>query len=158
MEEIAMEKFYKNGHLAKHGKRWLALLMSVCLIGTMIPVTARAETAENIGTNENLTKQTTNKLITTWQWMDEDEYLDEETGSLSLPGASEEMPAYFDDVISFLPTKILATVENAVEPITFGEWECDNYPKDGAYTGSYTFTAALPEGYELSEEAEALTV
>ena len=160
-----MEKFYKKGHLEKHGKRWLALLMSVCLIGTMIPVTARAETAENIGTDETLT-QTEGKLITTWQWIDEDEYLDEETGSLALPGASEQTPAYFDDVISFLPTQIQATVENtedteaeaANEAITLGDWECDNYPVDGAYSGSYTFTATLPEGYALSGEAEALTV
>ncbi|MBO5153847.1 MAG: Ig-like domain-containing protein [Eubacterium sp.] len=42
-----MDKFYKKGHLARRGKRWSALLMSVCLIGTMIPVTARAESGEN---------------------------------------------------------------------------------------------------------------
>ncbi|MDD6057387.1 MAG: DUF6273 domain-containing protein [Clostridiales bacterium] len=38
-----MEKQVKKGHPARSGKRWLALLMSLCLIGTMIPVTARAE-------------------------------------------------------------------------------------------------------------------
>ena len=38
-----MKKFCRKGHLKRSGKRWLALLMSVCLIGTMIPITARAE-------------------------------------------------------------------------------------------------------------------
>ncbi|MGN0155851.1 MAG: hypothetical protein ACI39N_01265, partial [Lachnospiraceae bacterium] len=38
-----MEKFCRKGHPARSGKRWLAILISVCLIGTMIPITARAE-------------------------------------------------------------------------------------------------------------------
>lgn len=38
-----MKKFCKKGHPARSGKRWLVLLMSLCLIGTMLPVTARAE-------------------------------------------------------------------------------------------------------------------
>ena len=38
-----MEKLDRKGHLKRSGKRWLALLMSVCLIGTMIPVAVRAE-------------------------------------------------------------------------------------------------------------------
>ena len=261
-----MKKFCRKGHLKRNGKRWLALLMSVCLIGTMIPITARAENGstetglcehhtehttecgyvapawghecghvhdescgyqeasecnhvhteecgengencahvhtsecgyaeghacehvhtsecgyveasegspctyvcdicgeegkqgENIVSDENLTKQATDKHITTWQWIDEEDILDPETGSLSLPGASEQTPAYFDDVTALLPTQILATVENAEESIILGDWGCDNYPEEGAYTGSYTFTATLPDGYALSEEAEALEV
>ena len=51
MEEIAMEKFYKKGHLARRGKRWPALLMSICLIGTMLPVTARAEPDRVVSSN-----------------------------------------------------------------------------------------------------------
>lgn len=227
-----MKKCIRKGQLYKRGKRSLALLLSVCLIGTMIPVTARAEsgntntglcehhtehTAEcgyvapveghacehvhdeecgyvegSVGSpcayvcdickeeaeqgktdiipEENLTvqtqEQTTDKLITAWQWVDEEEYLDEETGSLSLPGASEQTPAYFDDVTAFLPTQIEATVVNAEdtdaesgeEIINLGDWNCEDYPKEGAYSGSYTFAATLPEGYVLSDEAEALTV
>ncbi|MGN1203475.1 MAG: MBG domain-containing protein, partial [Lachnospiraceae bacterium] len=260
-----MKKFCRKGHLKRSGKRWLALLMSVCLIGTMIPITARAENGstetglcehhtehtaecgyvapvrghecehvhdescgyqeasecnhvhtEECGENgENCThvhtsecgyaeghacehvhtsecgyaeasegspctfvcdicgkeaelEQTEGKLITAWQWIDEKEILDEETGNLALPGASEQRPAYFDDVTAFLPTQIQATVVNAddsensgtgaEETITLGDWSCDNFPEEGAYSGSYTFAAALPEGYALSEEAEALTV
>ena len=261
-----MKKFCRKGHLKRNGKRWLALLMSVCLIGTMIPITARAENGstetglcehhtehtpecgyvapawghecehvhdescgyqeasecnhvhteecgengencthvhtsecgyaeghacehvhtsecgyveasegspctyvcdicgeegkqgENIVSDENLTKQATDKHITAWQWIDEEEYLDPETGSLALPGASEEMPAYFEDITALLPTQILATVENTEDTITLGDWSCEEYPKEGAYSGSYTFAAALPEGYVLSEEDKALTV
>lgn len=41
-------KFYKKGQLKRSGKRLLALLMSLCLIGTMIPVTtAKAETGSH---------------------------------------------------------------------------------------------------------------
>ena len=205
-----MKKWYRKGQLYKRGKRSLALLLSACLIGTMIPVTARAESGstntglcehhtehtvecgyeessegssctyvceicaeetkqdENTGSDEKLTKQTTGKFITAWQWVDEKECLDEETGNLALPGASEQMPAYFEDVTEFLPTQIQATVENAedtenpqtgvAETITLGDWTCEEYPKEGAYSGSYIFTASLPEGYTLSGEAETLTV
>ena len=38
-----MGRFCRKGDLARSGKRWLALLMSLCLIGTMIPVTVKAE-------------------------------------------------------------------------------------------------------------------
>ncbi|MCI6552482.1 MAG: S-layer homology domain-containing protein, partial [Lachnospiraceae bacterium] len=41
-----MKEFCRKGHLYRSGKRWLAILMSVCLIGTMIPIPARAETGE----------------------------------------------------------------------------------------------------------------
>ena len=37
-----MEKQIRKKHLATRGKRWLALLLSVCLIGTLIPVSAKA--------------------------------------------------------------------------------------------------------------------
>ena len=105
---------------------------------------------------EGATEQTA-KVITAWAWIDEEEYLDEETGGLALPGASEEMPAYFVDVVTFLPYEITATVDGVEETLTI-DWVCDNYPEDGAYEGEYTFTATLPEGYALDEGVKALTV
>ena len=103
------------------------------------------------------TTEKTAKVITAWAWIDEEEYLDEETGGLALPGASEEMPAYFVDVVTFLPYEITATVDGVEETLTI-DWVCDNYPEDGAYEGEYTFTATLPEGYALDEGVKALTV
>lgn len=163
-------------------KKGLAILLTAAMVVGLVPgmgtiQVSATESDENtvntVSSDDTMTQnqtvgQATDKLITTWQWIDEEEYLDEETGSLSLPGASEQTPAYFDDVISFLPTQIQATVVNAddsenpeigvEEAITLGDWECDNYPVDGAYSGSYTFTATLPENYALFEEAEALEV
>lgn len=103
------------------------------------------------------TTEKTAKVISAWAWIDEEEYLDEETGGLALPGASEEMPAYFVDVVTFLPYEITATVDGVEETLTI-DWVCDNYPEDGAYEGEYTFTATLPEGYVLGEDVQALTV
>ena len=212
-----MEKFCVKGYLKRSGKRVLSILLCACMIGTMIPITARAETegtsmpsngevictcanlctedkvnsdcpvcgAEEVDlskctgkvqseNNENQlntgeseeAKNETELTITAWEWIDEEELINPETGILALPFANEETPAFFDDVVALLPTQILATVVNeedieaeaASETITLGDWSCEEYPKEGAYSGSYTFAAALPEGYVLSYEAKALNV
>ena len=212
-----MDKFCVKGYLKRSGKRVLSILLCVCMIGTMIPITARAETegtsmpsngevtctCANLCTedkvnsdcpvcgaeeadlskctgkvqsenNENQlntgeseeAKNETELTITAWEWIDEEELINPETGILALPFANEETPAFFDDVVALLPTQIQATVVNeedieaeaASETITLGDWSCEEYPKEGAYSGSYTFAAALPEGYVLSEEDKALTV
>ena len=163
-------------------RKGLAILLTAAMVAGLVPgmgtmQVSAAESDENtvdtVSSNdaviENRTdEQATDKCIITWQWIDEEENLNEETGNLALPGASEQRPVYFDDVTAFLPTEIQATVVNeedsdvsetgAEEIIILADWSCDNYPKEGAYSGSYTFTAALPEGYTLFEEAEALEV
>ena len=54
-----MKKWYRKGYLKRSGKRSLALLLSVCLIGTMTPVTARAESGStNTGLCEHHTEHT----------------------------------------------------------------------------------------------------
>ena len=47
------------------------------------------------------------KIITAWAWIDEEEYLDEETGGLALSGTNEERIAYFEDVLLFPTMKPL---------------------------------------------------
>ena len=212
-----MEKFCVKGYLKRSGKRVLSILLCACMIGTMIPITASAETegtsmpsngevtciCANLCTedkvnsdcpvcgaeeadlskctgkaqsenNENQlntgeseeAKNETDLTITAWEWIDEEELINPETGILALPFANEETPAFFDDVVALLPTQIQATVVNAEdieakaasETITLGDWSCEEYPKEGAYSESYTFAAALPEGYILSDEAKALNV
>ena len=55
-----MKKLCRKGHMKRSGKRYLALLLSVCLIGTMTPVTARAESGStNTGLCEHHTEHTT---------------------------------------------------------------------------------------------------
>ncbi|MDE7131428.1 MAG: hypothetical protein K2O65_06480, partial [Lachnospiraceae bacterium] len=128
-------------------------------------------------TQESGTKE---KLITAWEWIDPEEYLTD--GMLALPGASRRNPAFLADVTALLPEKIRAEVttvdvaedgeETEEETETSSEarseaeemdiiltgWKCANYPEDGAYEGVYTFTASLPEGFVLAEDAAALKV
>ena len=103
------------------------------------------------------TTEKTDKVVSAWAWIDEEGYLDEETGGLAMPGASAERPAYFVDVVSLLPCEITATVDGVEETLTI-DWVCDNYPEAGAYQGEYTFNATLPQGYALDEGVKALTV
>ena len=151
-------------------RKGLAILLSVAMVLGLMPgvgtlQVSATESDENtvntVSSNEAMTPeptpeqtdgQATDKLITAWQWIDEEEILDEETGNLALPGANEQTLAYFDDVTAFLPTQIQATVVNAEdtdaesgeEIINLGDWNCEDYPEEGAYSGSYIFTAALP--------------
>ena len=60
--------------------------------------------------------------------------------------------------MALLPAEIEATTENGTETLSLDSWSCDDYPAEGAYTGSYAFHAVLPEGYGLAADAPALTV
>ena len=94
--------------------------------------------------------------ITAWSWVDELEVIDPESGALALSGA--ESPVLYDEIVGILPAQITAATENGTETVALGGWSCDNYPAEGAGTGSYLFTAALPDGYTLAENVPALTV
>ena len=94
--------------------------------------------------------------ITAWSWVDELEAIDPSSGILALSGA--ESPVLYDEIVGIFPAEITAATENGTETVALGGWSCDNYPAEGADTGSYLFTAALPEGYALAENVSALTV
>ena len=96
--------------------------------------------------------------ITSWSWVDELEVIDPENSVLALPGTSEETPALFGDITALLPSEITAATGDGVETVTLDGWACQEYPEAGAYTGSYAFTANLPEGFTLAADAPALTV
>ena len=95
--------------------------------------------------------------ITAWSWVDTQDVLDPESGVLAL-SASAESPVPYEDIVALLPTEIEATTENGTETLSLDSWSCDDYPAEGAYTGSYAFHAVLPEGYGLAADAPALTV
>ena len=139
--------------------------------------TASEETETSEEKSEEITE--TAKRITSWTWNDEEEMLDLEENVLALHGASKDYIVSFDDIVSFLPASITATIttsasvtetedteatdeseetDGAEETVTLEGWVCENYPEEGAYSGNYTFTANLPEGYELAEDAAALKV
>ena len=95
--------------------------------------------------------------ITAWSWVDTQDVLDPESGVLAL-SASAESPVSYEDIMALLPTEIEATTEDGTETLSLDSWSCDDYPAEGAYTGSYVFHAVLPEGYGLAADAPALTV
>ena len=95
--------------------------------------------------------------ITAWSFVDTQDALDPESGVLAL-SASEESPALYADIVALLPAEITATIEDGTETLSLGGWSCDDYPAEGAYTGSYAFNTVLPEGYVLAAGAPALTV
>lgn len=172
----------------ERGKRIAVLLLTAALVGSSVDLSALTVNAaeeekvltcekEEQTTSEEITE--TAKRITSWTWNDEEEMLDLEENVLALPGASKDHIVSFDDIVSFLPTSITATIttsasvtetedteatdeseetDGAEETVTLEGWVCENYPEDGAYSGNYTFTATLPEGYELAEDAAALKV
>ena len=95
--------------------------------------------------------------ITAWSFVDTQEVLDPDSGVLAL-SASAESPVPYEDIVALLPVEIEATTENGTETLSLDSWSCDDYPAEGAYTGSYAFHAVLPEGYGLAADAPALTV
>lgn len=95
--------------------------------------------------------------ITAWSFVDTQDALDPESGVLAL-SASAESPVPYEDIVDLLPAEIEATTENGTETLSLDSWSCDDYPAEGAYTGSYAFHAVLPEGYGLAADAPALTV
>lgn len=169
-------------------KRIAVLLLTAALVGSSVDLSALTVNAaeeekvltcekEEQTTSEEITE--TAKRITSWTWNDEEEMLDLEENVLALPGASKDYIVSFDDIVSFLPASITATIttsasvtetedteatneseetDGAEETVTLEGWVCENYPEEGAYSGNYTFTANLPEGYELAEDAAALKV
>lgn len=172
----------------ERGKRIAVLLLTAALVGSSVDLSALTVNAaeeekvltcekEEQTTSEEITE--TAKRITSWTWNDEEEMLDLQENVLALPGASKDYIVSFDDIVSFLPASITATIttsasvtetedteatneseetDGAEETVTLEGWVCENYPEEGAYSGNYTFTANLPEGYELAEDAAALKV
>ena len=95
----------------------------------------------------------TGKVLTDWEWVDDYELIDPETGLAHLPFASAENIAYYDAVIEVLPAAITANEEE----LTLGDWLCEDYPMEsGAYEGEYVFETTLPKGYVLADGTNVL--
>lgn len=131
----------------------LTMVWVLCLMLLPTPAFAAEDSGTAIGTG-GLCAMTE---ITAWSWVDAQEVLDPDSGVLAL-SASADSPALYEDIMALLPAEIEATTENGTETLSLENWSCDDYPAEGAYTGSYTFHAVLPEGYGLAADAPALTV
>lgn len=130
-------------------KKGLAILLTIAMVIGMMPGAGIMQAfAADI-----VPEQTEDKLITDWEWVDDWEIIDPDSGNILLPFASEENVAYFEDIVEMLPTAILV----GGEEVALGEWACEDYPMEsGAYEGEYVFENTLPEGYVLSEDSNDL--
>ena len=131
----------------------LTMVWVLCLMLLPTPAFAAEDSGTAIGTG-GLCAMTE---ITAWSWVDAQEVLDPDSGVLAL-SASADSPVPYEDIMALLPAEIEATTENGTETLSLDSWSCDDYPTEGAYTGSYAFHAVLPEGYGLAADAPALTV
>lgn len=136
-------------------KRIISLTMVLVLCLMLLPTPAFA--AEDSGTAIGTGGLCAMTEITAWSWVDTQDVLDPESGVLAL-SASAESPVPYEDIVDLLPVEIEATTEDGTETLSLDSWSCDDYPAEGAYTGSYAFHAVLPEGYGLAADAPALTV
>ena len=170
-------------------KRFISMLTILAMCLTLLPTAALAEETPEDGVNcvctvlcdgEHINaacpvcgadnadlslcrgKPASKLTITEWAWLDPDKVLND--GGLAIPGVNEEMQADFDTVVSMLPEKINATIENTdtSKEILLDGWSCAAYQKDEneqwPITGDYTFSAALPEEYFLADNADKLEV
>ena len=87
--------------------------------------------------------------ITAWNWVDEYEILSEDGTYATLPHAAD-----WETLKSILPT-ITATVDGTEVTVPV-EWDCENFPAEGAAQGTFQLKAVLPEGYTLGEGVAAL--
>ena len=117
--------------------------------------------AKDTTTTGGTVTQVSQTKILSWSWFDPEENLLD--GRLELTGITEEAQPSFTEIIEYLPTAIIAQVEEGEEknlPIT--NWSCTEYVQDeeGRWPleGTYEFKAELPEGYELAEGVDALVV
>ena len=142
-------------------------------------VPAQNEAALSVSTSSNAKDTTTTggtitpvsqTKILSWSWFDPEENLLD--GRLELTGITEEAQPSFTEIIEYLPSAIIARVEEGKDgenveyggkknlPIT--NWSCPEYVQDeeGRWPleGTYEFKAELPEGYELAEGVDALAV
>lgn len=137
--------------------------------GAALSVSTPSNAKDTTTTGGTITSVSQTKILS-WSWFDPEENLLD--GRLELTGITEEAQPSFTEIIEYLPTAIIARVEEGKDgenvedgeeknlPIT--NWSCPEYVQDeeGRWPleGTYEFKAELPEGYELAEGVDALVV
>lgn len=134
------------------------------------PSVSTSSNAKDITATGGTVTPVTQTKILSWSWFDPEENLLD--GRLELTGITEEAQPSFTEIIEYLPSAIIARVEEGKdgENVEDGEeknllitnWSCAEYVQDeeGRWPleGTYEFKAELPEGYELAEGVDALVV
>lgn len=100
------------------------------------------------------------QIVISWSWDSDALVWDETAGlwGLGLPGANEEEKVTREVLEELLPREISAKLENDSEKKLKLYWDFGELPKEGAFEGSYTFTASIPEDYVLGDEVTPLKV
>ena len=137
--------------------------------GAALSVGTPSNAKDTTTTGGTITPVSQTKILS-WSWFDPEENLLD--GRLELTGITEEAQPSFTEIIEYLPSAIIARVEEGKdgENVEDGEeknllitnWSCAEYVQDeeGRWPleGTYEFKAELPEGYELAEGVDALGV
>ena len=134
-----------------------------------LSVSTSSNAKDTTATGGTVTQVSQTKILS-WSWFDPEENLLD--GRLELTGITEEAQPSFTEIIEYLPSAIIARVEEGKDgenvedgeeknlPIT--NWSCPEYVQDeeGRWPleGTYEFKAELEEGYELAEGVDALVV
>ena len=134
-----------------------------------LSVSTPSNAKDTTATGGTVTQVSQTKILS-WSWFDPEENLLD--GRLELTGITEEAQPSFTEIIEYLPSAIIARVEEGKDgenvedgeeknlPIT--NWSCPEYVQDeeGRWPleGTYEFKAELEEGYELAEGVDALVV
>ena len=99
-------------------------------------------------------------VVQSWEWAGESAGLSE--GVLTLTDIGTDNPVTLSMILSKLPNKITASIENKQEEIELNGWTCPEYIQDEQgnwpQSGEYIFTTVLPEGYSLAEGVNGVGV
>lgn len=98
--------------------------------------------------------------VVSWEWVDDQQLLTrlEDGWGMGLPGAGEDNPLTREAVVELLPGAITAMTHSGQEVTLEISWDLTALPEESIPDGDYSLTAALPEAYALTEEAEALSI
>lgn len=102
------------------------------------------------------------KIIASWKWIDPEEFLvwsDElSVWGLGLPGTNADNLLTSDILLDFLPKEIETALQDGTSETFPISWDLSSFPEAGAFLGTYTLSANLPDEISLSENAPALKV
>lgn len=150
-------------------RKWLYTGYRPAQNGAALSVSTPFNAEDTTATGGTVTPVSQTKILS-WSWFDPEENLLD--GRLELTGITEEVQPSFTEIIEYLPTAIIARVEEGKDGekvedeeeknLSITNWICPEYVQDeeGRWPmeGTYEFKAELPEGYELAEGVDALVV
>ena len=148
-------------------RKWLYTGYRPAQNGAALSVSTPSNAEDTTATGGTVTPISQTKILS---WFDPEENLLD--GRLELTGITEEVQPSFTEIIEYLPTAIIARVEEGKDGekvedeeeknLSITNWSCPEYVQDeeGRWPleGTYEFKAELPEGYELAEGVDALVV